>query len=75
MELSPWITEPELDRALCYRMGQDIPEDDDRAGDIARLLDGYGFGDDVRKDKQFRANVLSSLSSHEFPMLVLTLCV
>ena len=70
MEYSPWITEPELDRALRYKMGQDLPEDT-CAGDLARLLDGYGFGDDVRKDKKFRANV--TLLSISLPFLALCL--
>lgn len=68
MEYSPWITEPVLDCALNYTIGQDIPGDT-CARDLALLLDECEIGDDVRKDKQFRSNVTFS-----YPFCILCLC-
>ena len=56
MDYYPWVTEPTLDQALRYSMGQDLDEGT-RTGELARFLDNLEIGDDIRKDKQFRANV------------------
>ena len=60
MQHCPWLSEPVLDHALYYKMGQ-VPGGDSGAEELARFLDEHGVDDDVWKDKQFRANV--SLSS------------
>ena len=68
MQYSPWISKRLLNSALRFTTGQ-IPEGDTRAKEVARFLDRFELSDDVRKDKQFRANV--SLQS-DCPFL--TLC-
>ena len=61
MERSPWLSEPVLDRVLHSTGGEDLSETD-VAYDLACILDQFEVGDDVRKDKRFRANVTSPLS-------------
>jgi len=56
MMYSPWDTELALNRALDYTKDQDF-EGDSAVEDIVHLLDLFKLGDDVRKDKVFRANV------------------
>ena len=65
MQRTPWVSEPVLDRALRYTMGQN-PQGDSRAAELGRFLDDLEVDDNVRKDKQFRANV--SLPSVQLPI-------
>ena len=65
---SPWLDEECLNLALRYGMGED-PQGNTWADEIAQFLDQARVGNDVRKDKQFRANV--SLISIPFSDTVL----
>jgi len=75
MVCSPWLDEPVLDHILHSARGQDFLEDED-ASDLAYILDLFEIDENVRKDKQFQANVifLSSFWYHAY-MYVSSFCL
>ena len=52
---SPWVLEPELNQATCYKAGQAGPRNQ-----LGQFLDECEIPDNQRKDPQFHANVSPS---------------